>query len=164
MWWLPLVFILPLVMIWILVHELAHAAGAWLDGRKITEFKPYPHFNKINFFGIVWKKFRLPYVSAAHPSGEQEIGLYSIGPLLLDLVIIPPLWVLSLFVENIWVWGVIVAIIMIGLIGAIWAIITTKFFQHLSDIRKSPKSCFYFSCGLAVFYVLLIGSSVCFRL
>jgi hypothetical protein len=48
-WWLPIVLALPAYFLWCVCHEGAHALVARVTGRKILEFKPYPHKYEGNF-------------------------------------------------------------------------------------------------------------------
>jgi len=47
--WIPVVLLILLFFVWAVVHEGAHAIVGLMGGRKVEEFKPWPHMQSGHF-------------------------------------------------------------------------------------------------------------------
>lgn len=47
--WIPIAMVIPLFFVWSVVHEGSHAVAGIISGRKVKEFKPWPHMQSGHF-------------------------------------------------------------------------------------------------------------------
>jgi hypothetical protein len=138
-WWILLSFSLPAFALWIFLHEGAHAVTALLCGRKIVEFKPWPHkANERFYFG------RVRY--------DREGNTFiSLAPYLVDLVVLLTTAVVLLWIESAIARTVLMLILFCPFINTLVAVQARFRGNKRADLSRA-----HWGWALPFFYLLLL--------
>lgn len=86
--WIPAAMAVPLFFLWVVVHEAAHAVAGLMTGRKIEEFKPWPHMQSSH---LVFGRVRF----------DRRGSTFSdIAPFIADALVMVGLTIGSVFAEE----------------------------------------------------------------
>lgn len=137
------VLAVPAFFLWVLVHETWHALAAWIEGRRVLDFRPWPHFHQDQF-----------YFGRVRTDPPPTSTISAIAPYCFDTFVLVSLAPGLFRAEEPYLWTVLCLLSLCALvdIGNALATVIRESYGDLVRVHTAYSTIFYF--------VLLVFSTV----